>query len=66
MRYGGKLDYAVASEPVLHYNHAIGNDDVLISVLNVSSGRENTDQARALAEKITDAKRREEIFKKLQ
>ena len=66
MRYGGKLDYAVASALVLYYNHATGNDDVLISVLNVSSGRENTDQARALAEKITDAKRREQIFKKLQ
>ena len=66
MRYGRKLDFATASELALHYHQASGNDDVLISFLDDSSGSENTEQARALAAKITDAKRREEILKKLQ
>lgn len=66
MRYGAKLDYAAASELALYYHQASGHDDVLISFLNGSSGGENTEQARALAAKITDAKRREEILKKLQ
>ena len=65
LRNGGKLDFAAASELALHYHQASGNDDVLISFLNDSSGHENADQARALAAKITDAKRREEILKKL-
>lgn len=66
MRYGRKLDFATASELALHYHQVSGNDDVLISFLDDSSGSENTEQARALAAKIIDAKRREEILKKLQ
>lgn len=66
MQYGSKLDYAAASELALHYHQASGNDDVLISFLDRVSDREKTEQARALAAKITDAKRREEILKKLQ
>jgi hypothetical protein len=66
MRNGRKLDYAAASELALHYHQASGNDDVLISFLDGLSGGENTEQARALAAKITDTNRRQEILKKLQ
>ncbi len=66
MQNGRKLDYAAASELALHYHQTSGNDDVLIAFLDKVSGSEKTDQARALAAKITDAKRREEILKKLQ
>ena len=66
MQRGPMLDYAAASELALHYHQASGNDDVLVSFLDRVSRSEKTDQARALAAKITDAKRREEILKKLQ
>lgn len=64
MRRGHELDFATASEWVLHYNKASGNDDVLTSFLVASPRRRNTEQARALALKITDAGRREEILQK--
>ena len=66
MPRGPQLDFAAASELALHYHQASGNDDVLVSFLDRVSRSEKTEQARALAAKITDAKRREEILKKLQ
>ena len=66
MERGPQLDFAAASELALHYHQASGNDDVLVSFLDRVSRSEKTEQARALAAKITDAKRREEILKKLQ
>ena len=63
---GSKLDFAAASEWVLSYHQAGGNDDVIISFLDGGSARKNKEQARALAAQITDVKRREEILKKLQ
>ena len=66
LRNGRKMDFAAASELAVHYHEASGNDDVLSSFLDGSSSRQNKDQARVLAEKITDEKRREEILKKLQ
>lgn len=62
---GHKLDFAEASEMALHYRETSGNDDVLASFLDSWPARQNKDQARVLAEKITDEKRREEILKKL-
>jgi hypothetical protein len=64
MRGGHELDFATASEWVLHYHQASGNDDVLTSFLVASPRRKNIEQARALASKISDAKRREEILQK--
>jgi HAMP domain-containing protein len=61
---GQKLDFAAASELVLHYHQASGNDDVLTSFLVALPRHTNTEQARALALKITDAKRRAEILQK--
>ena len=39
----------------LHYHEASGNDDVLVSFLEGWHARRNKDQARVLAEKISDA-----------
>lgn len=66
MQEGHKLNYAAASELALHYHQASGSDDVLVAFLEGVSSLEKTEQARALAVRITDAKRREEILKKLQ
>ncbi len=63
---GRKMDFAAVSELAVHYHEVSGNDDVLSSFLDGDSSRQNKDQARVLATKITDAKRREEILKKLQ
>lgn len=60
-----KMDFSEASELALHYRETSGNDDVLTSFFDGYSARQNKDQARLLAEKITDEKRREEILKKL-
>jgi hypothetical protein len=61
-----KLDFAAASEWILSYHQASGNDDLITSFLNGGSSRKNKEQARALAAQITDVKRRDEILKKLQ
>lgn len=65
LQNGRKMDFAEASELALHYREAGGTDDVLTSFLDSWPARQNKDQARVLAEKITDEKRREEILKKL-
>ena len=57
------MDFGEASELALHYQAASGNDDVLTSFLDGWPARQNKDQARVLAGKITDEKRREEILK---
>ena len=62
---GRKMDFGEASELALHYQAASGNDDVLTSFLDGWPARQNKDQARVLAGKITDEKRREEILKNL-
>ena len=63
---GGKLTFAEASELALQYNSASGNDDTLSAFLENRSTFNNKEAARALAAKITDPTRREEILKKLQ
>jgi hypothetical protein len=60
-----KMEYSEAAALAVEYNTATGNDDVLATFLDGYSARENKEQARLLAEKITDPKRREEILKKL-
>ena len=62
---GRKMDFSEASALAVEYNTAAGNDDVLVSFLN-TAGRRNKEQARVLAEKISDVARREEILKKLE
>ena len=62
---GGKMDFAAASELALHYQEISGNDDVLASFLDDWPAHRNKEQARVLAAKISDDKRREEILTKL-
>ncbi len=62
---GGKFDYDAASELVIHYQQTSGNDDVLIAFLEGYSARSNFDEARDLAELISDPKQREEILNRL-
>ena len=62
---GGKMEFAAASELALHYQEISGNDDVLASFLDDWPAHRNKEQARVLAAKISDDKRREEILTKL-
>jgi hypothetical protein len=61
-----KLDFSEAAELAVQYHDASDNDDVLLSFLNGWGARQNKEQARILAGKISDAKRREEILQNLQ
>ncbi len=63
---GSKQAFAAASEWVLLYNPTSGNDDVLTSFLSGIHPKDYKDEARALAEKITDPKFREEFLTKFQ
>jgi hypothetical protein len=50
----------------VQYHDASVNDDVLSSFLEGWPARQNQEQARVLAGKISDLKRREEILKRLE
>jgi hypothetical protein len=63
---GSKAKFDAASAWVLRFHEASGNDDVITSFLDRGSFSNNNQEARALAEKITDPKRRAEILKKFQ
>jgi hypothetical protein len=63
---GEKMEFSEAAELALEYNTATGNDDVLATFLYGYPARQNQEQARVLAEKITDPKRRAEILKKIE
>lgn len=62
---GGKFQFSEAAELALEYHAAAGNDDLLFSFLDSWPARQNIEQARVLAEKLSDPKRREEILKSL-
>jgi hypothetical protein len=64
-RGGRKMQFSEAADLAVQYHEASGNDDVLSSFLDGWTARQNTEQARVLAEKISDEKRREEILKNL-
>jgi len=61
-----KLNFSEAAELAVQYHEASDNDDVLSSFLAAGPARQNKEQARILAGKISDAKRREEILQNLQ
>jgi hypothetical protein len=61
-----KLEFSEAAELAAQYHDASDNDDVLYSFLNGWGVHQNKEQARILAGKISDAKRREEILQNLQ
>ena len=59
-----KMEFSEAAELATQYHQASGNDDVLVKFLNSGAAYSHKDEAMALAEKITDPKRREEILKR--
>jgi len=61
-----KLDFSQAAELAIQYSQASGNDDVLIRFVENWAARSNKDEARDLADKITDAKRRADTLKRLE
>jgi hypothetical protein len=61
-----KLEFSEAAELAAQYHDASDNDDVLYSFLNGWGARQNKEQARILAGKISDANRREVILQNLQ
>lgn len=63
---GRKIEFSEAAELAVQYHEASGNNDVLSSFLEGWPARQNKEQARVLAGKISDPKRREEILKNLQ
>ena len=65
MNNGQGTKFSDAREMVLKYHEESGSDDVLIGFLNEGSARRNSDQARELAEKISDPVKRDEILENL-
>jgi hypothetical protein len=61
-----KMEFSEAAELAVQYHEASGNNDVLSSFLESWPARQNKEQARVLAGKISDPKRREEILQNLQ
>ena len=61
-----KMEFSEAADLALQYNQISGNDDVLSSFLENWPADKNKEQARALAEKITDKVRRKEILELLE
>jgi hypothetical protein len=59
------LPFVEASAMALEYHEASGNDEVLVSFLDPGIGQQNKEEARALAEQISDPTRREAALKKL-
>ena len=68
LRVSHKLEFSEAAELAVQYYDASNNDDVLYSFLSNAwwDARRNKEQARILAGKISDTKRREEILQNLQ
>jgi hypothetical protein len=60
-----KLSFSEAADLAVQYNASSGTDDVLVGFLSERSALLNKEQARVLAVKISDPKRREEILKNL-
>lgn len=59
-----KMEFSEAAELATQYHQASGNDDVLVKFLNSGAAYSHKEEAMALAAKITDPKRREEILKR--
>lgn len=62
---GDRLKFEDAAALAVQYHDGSGNDDVLTAFLSSYNARRNKDQARVLAEKISDPARREEILNNL-
>lgn len=62
IRSNKSLEFSEAAALASQYHDTSGNDDVLVSFLSSGAGYNHKDEARLLAEKISDPKRREEIL----
>lgn len=62
---GRMMEFSEAADLAVEYHDASNNDDVLATFLDGWPARQNKEQARLLAEKISDEKRRAEIIRKL-
>lgn len=62
---GGDKAFAKLSEIVLEVHQSSGNDEMLVAFLDGSGPSAHPEQARLLAQKITDPQRREEILESL-
>lgn len=62
---GGDFTFSQASQLVLQYQQSSGSDDVLVSFLEGFSAHSNLEEAKQLADMITDEKRRAEILNQL-
>jgi hypothetical protein len=62
---GGEFTFSDASQLILHYQQTSGSDDVLVSFLEGFSAHSNLEEAKVLADMITDEKRRQEILNQL-
>ena len=60
-----KLEFSEAAALATQYHEASGNDDVLVSFLTQGAGNRNKEEARVLAGKISDTKRRDEVLNEL-
>lgn len=60
-----KASFNEALKLANHYLEQTGNDDVLVGFLEDRPAAENLESSRALAEKIQDPKRREEVLSRL-
>lgn len=63
-RNGGKIEFSEAAKLILEYHTAAGNDEILTSFLCGQSASQNREQARILAQNISDPISRGEILKK--
>ena len=61
-----KMNFAEASALAVDYNKAAGNDELLTRFLESFAALQNKEQARVLAESISDEKHRAEILKRLE
>lgn len=64
-RQGKNNSFEDVSALAVQYHEASGNDEVMVSFLKSPAASGNKEQARILAEKISDATRRQEILKRL-
>ena len=62
---GGEFTFTEASQLILHYQQTSGSDDVLVSFLEGFSAHSNLEEAKVLADMISDEKRRQEILNQL-
>lgn len=65
MNHGGQMGFSEASELVLSYHAESGSDDLLTGFLEKAQVWQNKEEARSIAEKISDPQKREKALERL-